>query len=73
MVFTLFLCAAVRCDSAETARLLLDQLTILVDRPENQKKFLEIENRLQEGDQSPYFYMPLNVAVVCRKMLKNVT
>jgi hypothetical protein len=38
-----------RCDSAETARLLLEQLNVLVDRPENQKKFLEIENRLQEG------------------------
>ena len=37
-----------RCDSVETARLLRDQLAVLVERPDNQKKFLEIESRLQE-------------------------
>ena len=37
-----------RCDSVETARILHDQLAVLVDRPDNQKKFLEIESRLQE-------------------------
>ena len=37
-----------RCDSVETARLLRDQLSVLVERPDNQKKFLEIESRLQE-------------------------
>ena len=37
-----------RCDSVETARILYDQLAVLVDRPDNQKKFLEIESRLQE-------------------------
>ena len=35
-----------RCDSVETARILHDQLAVLVDRPENQKKFLEIESQL---------------------------
>ena len=37
-----------RCDSAETAEMLHDQLQVLVQRPENQKKFFEIESRLQE-------------------------
>jgi len=37
-----------RCDSPETAELLHEQLQVLVDRPENQKKFLEIESRLAE-------------------------
>jgi len=37
-----------RCDSPETAQMLHEQLQILVDRPENQKKFLEIESRLAE-------------------------
>jgi len=37
-----------RCDSADTASMLHEQLQVLVDRPENQKKFLEIESRLQE-------------------------
>lgn len=37
---------AYRCDSVETASTLRTQLQILIDRPENQKKFREIENRL---------------------------
>lgn len=37
---------AYRCDSVETATTLRTQLQILIDRPENQKKFREIENRL---------------------------
>lgn len=37
---------AYRCDSVETAATLRSQLQILVERPENQKKFREIENRL---------------------------
>lgn len=37
---------AYRCDSVETATTLRSQLQILIDRPENQKKFREIENRL---------------------------
>nr|XP_022901054.1 uncharacterized protein LOC111414103 [Onthophagus taurus]XP_022901055.1 uncharacterized protein LOC111414103 [Onthophagus taurus] len=37
---------AYRCDSLETAGLLKQHLQVLIDRPENQKKFAEIENRL---------------------------
>lgn len=37
---------AYRCDSAETASALTSQLQTLIDRPENQKKFSEIEKRL---------------------------
>lgn len=37
---------AYRCDSIETATSLRNQLQILIDRPENQKKFREIEMRL---------------------------
>ena len=37
-----------RCDSSETAGLLLDQLNTLTSRPDNQKKFQEIEARLAE-------------------------
>ena len=37
-----------RCDSTETAEMLHTQLQVLNMRPENQKKFLEIESRLQE-------------------------
>jgi len=37
-----------RCDSEETAEMLQQQLSILIQRPDNQKKFLEIESRLQE-------------------------
>ena len=37
---------AYRCDSIETATVLRNQLQILIDRPENQKKFREIEMRL---------------------------
>ncbi len=36
-----------RCDSPETASLLLAQLNRLIEKPDNQKKFQEIENRLQ--------------------------
>ncbi|KAH1011819.1 hypothetical protein HUJ04_001106 [Dendroctonus ponderosae] len=38
---------AYRCDSLETASHLKQQLQILIDRPENQKKMSEIENRLK--------------------------
>lgn len=38
---------AYRCDSLETAAHLKQQLQILVERPENQKKFAEIESRLK--------------------------
>lgn len=38
---------AYRCDSLETASLLKQQLQLLIDRPENQKKFAEIESRLK--------------------------
>ena len=37
-----------RCDSVETAEILHQQLNVLIQRPENQKKFQEIESRLQE-------------------------
>ncbi|UXI15066.1 hypothetical protein NH340_JMT01009 [Sarcoptes scabiei] len=37
---------AYRCDSIQTANNLRQQLQILIDRPENQKKFREIESRL---------------------------
>ncbi|XP_074597812.1 uncharacterized protein LOC141852643 [Brevipalpus obovatus] len=37
---------AYRCDSIETATSLRAQLQILIDRPENQRKFREIEARL---------------------------
>lgn len=37
---------AYRCDSIQTANNLRQQLQTLVDRPENQKKFREIESRL---------------------------
>ena len=37
-----------RCDSAETASLLRQQLQALVDKPENQAKYTEIESRLVE-------------------------
>jgi len=37
---------AYRCDSIETATSLRLQLQILIDRPENQRKFREIEKRL---------------------------
>lgn len=35
-----------RCDSVETAGLLRQQLQVLIESPENQKKFAEIESRL---------------------------
>ncbi|KAJ8921229.1 hypothetical protein NQ315_013701 [Exocentrus adspersus] len=38
---------AYRCDSLETATLLKNQLQTLIERPENQKKFAEIESRLK--------------------------
>ncbi|XP_063927262.1 uncharacterized protein LOC135140582 [Zophobas morio] len=38
---------AYRCDSLETASLLKQQLLVLIERPENQKKFAEIEGRLK--------------------------
>ncbi|CAG9821444.1 unnamed protein product [Phaedon cochleariae] len=38
---------AYRCDSLETATLLKGQLQTLIERPENQKKFAEIESRLK--------------------------
>ncbi|KAF5304203.1 hypothetical protein FQR65_LT08010 [Abscondita terminalis] len=38
---------AYRCDSLETATLLKQQLQTLIERPENQKKRCEIENRLK--------------------------
>lgn len=38
---------AYRCDSLETATLLKQQLQTLIERPENQKKFAEIESRLK--------------------------
>lgn len=40
---------AYRCDSLETATLLKQQLIVLIERPENQKKFAEIEGRLKAG------------------------
>jgi len=36
-----------RCDSVETAAILRSQLETLIERPDNQKKFGEIESRLQ--------------------------
>lgn len=36
-----------RCDSVETASILRSQLETLIERPDNQKKFGEIESRLQ--------------------------
>ncbi|XP_066144895.1 uncharacterized protein [Euwallacea fornicatus] len=38
---------AYRCDSLETASHLKQQLQILIDRPENQKKMADIESRLK--------------------------
>ncbi|XP_060533696.1 uncharacterized protein LOC132706393 isoform X2 [Cylas formicarius] len=43
---------AYRCDSLETASLLKQQLQTLIDRPENQKKIAEIENRLKPAKES---------------------
>ncbi|XP_050293001.1 uncharacterized protein LOC126733652 [Anthonomus grandis grandis] len=43
---------AYRCDSLETASHLKQQLQILIDRPENQKKMAEIENRLKPIEKS---------------------
>nr|CAI5851211.1 unnamed protein product [Callosobruchus analis] len=42
---------AYRCDSLETATLLKNQLQLLIERPENQKKYQEIENRLKPSPQ----------------------
>lgn len=36
-----------RCDSVETAEILAGQLQTLTERPENQKKLVEIEARLK--------------------------
>lgn len=38
---------AYRCDSLETAGILKQQLQLLIDKPDNQKKFNEIETRLK--------------------------
>lgn len=38
---------AYRCDSVETASALKGQLNVLINRPENQKKFAEIEEKLK--------------------------
>lgn len=38
---------AYRCDSVETATVLRQHLQALVERPENQRKFVELERRLQ--------------------------
>lgn len=46
---------AYRCDSLETAALLKQQLQALVDRPENQKKFAEIEGRLKVPKETKKF------------------
>lgn len=46
---------AYRCDSLETAGLLKQQLQILIERPENQKKFAEIENRLNAPKETKKF------------------
>lgn len=46
---------AYRCDSLETATLLKQQLQTLIERPENQKKFSEIENRLKGPKESKKF------------------
>ncbi|XP_076255233.1 uncharacterized protein LOC143193136 isoform X1 [Rhynchophorus ferrugineus] len=43
---------AYRCDSLETASHLKQQLQILIERPENQKKMAEIENRLKPVEKS---------------------
>lgn len=44
---------AYRCDSETTAQALNQQLQILINRPENQKRFAELESR--------YFYLMLIV------------
>ncbi|XP_017785087.1 PREDICTED: SUN domain-containing protein 2 [Nicrophorus vespilloides] len=43
---------AYRCDSLETASLLKHQLQTLIEKPENQKKFVEIEGRLGRSSQN---------------------
>ncbi|XP_076334457.1 uncharacterized protein LOC143238257 [Tachypleus tridentatus] len=45
---------AYRCDSVETATTLRNQLKSLTDKPENQKKFKEIEARLAAKGLLPY-------------------
>lgn len=40
-------CHVYRCDSVETASLLKKQLELLIERPENQKKYEELEARLK--------------------------
>ncbi|XP_013772410.1 uncharacterized protein LOC106457526 [Limulus polyphemus] len=45
---------AYRCDSVETATTLRNQLKSLTDKPENQKKFKEIETRLAAKGLLPY-------------------
>lgn len=46
---------AYRCDSLETAGLLKQQLQMLIERPENQKKFAEIESRLLSPKETKKF------------------
>lgn len=46
---------AYRCDSLETAGVLKQQLQVLIDRPENQKKFTEIESRLKVPKETKKF------------------
>lgn len=41
-----------RCDSIETACALRESIQVLIDRPENQKKFAEIEKRLFQKNTS---------------------
>ncbi|XP_055642097.1 zinc finger CCCH domain-containing protein 13 [Toxorhynchites rutilus septentrionalis] len=50
---------AYRCDSETTAQALNDQLQILINRPENQKRFGELETRLGLASQ---FTVPTAVA-----------
>ena len=54
-----------RCDSIETAAALKESLQTLIDRPENQKKFAEIEKRLALKHQamSPAPLHPIPVQV----------
>lgn len=47
-----------RCDSIETASTLRSQLQVLINRPENQKKFREIEMRLASKGLMPSSLVP---------------
>lgn len=47
LLYVITLCILFRCDSDHTAEMLYAHLQALIDKPENQKKFADIERKLQ--------------------------